>query len=90
LPFARFHDRHPRQQYIIDALALNKSAKRRVTYAMLNGINNQCQEIGGAEGETVALYLPFGTRWIGYSYRRLREMGHIRLILHSLFRSQEL
>ncbi len=80
------HDR-----YIIEkALKLNKSAKRKVTYAMLNGIDNQYAKKLADSGETVALYLPFGTRWVGYSYRRLKEMGHIRLILHSLFRSQEL
>ncbi|MDE1865592.1 MAG: proline dehydrogenase family protein [Candidatus Micrarchaeota archaeon] len=80
------HDR-----YIVEkAIMLNKTAHRKVTYAMLNGIENQYAKRLAARGESVALYLPFGTRWVGYSYRRMKEIGHIRLILHSLLKSQEL
>ncbi len=75
---------------IREALGLNRNHKRNVTYAMLNGINNRAAKDLAAKGEKVALYLPFGTRWIGYSYRRMREAGHLRLIVGSLFRSQQL
>lgn len=76
---------------IVDgALELNRKRRRDVTYAMLNGIDNQYAKRLASSGEKTALYLPFGSRWVGYSYRRLREMGHIRLILSSLFRSQQL
>jgi proline dehydrogenase len=73
-----------------EALALNTRQKKDVTYAMRNGINNGAAKELAAKREKVALYLPFGTRWIGYSYRRLREIGHIRLIIGSLFVSQKL
>jgi proline dehydrogenase len=72
------------------AVKLNRKRHRRVTFAMLNGIDNRYARKLALRAEDTALYLPFGTRWVGYSYRRLKEMGHIRLILHSLFRSQEL
>jgi proline dehydrogenase len=75
---------------IARARALNREHRRNVSYSMLNGINNQVAKRLAAERENVALYVPFGNRWVGYSYRRLREMGHVRLILGSLFRSQQL
>jgi len=80
------HDR----TLLAEAMALNREAHRKVTYAMLNGIDNGYAKMMAAQKENVALYLPFGTRWVGYSYRRVREMGHMRLILQSLFRSQQL
>ena len=73
-----------------EVLELNRRHKRNVTYAMLNGINNAAAKELAKRGEKMALYLPFGTRWISYSYRRLKEIGHLRLILNSLFRSQEI
>lgn len=78
------------QSIIKEGLMLNKQSQRKVTYAMLNGIDNQYAKMLAEKGEHVALYVPFGTRWVGYSYRRMKEMGHIRLILHSLFKSQQL
>jgi proline dehydrogenase len=77
-------------ELVKDAMALNNRYRRNVSYAMLNGINNSAARELAAIGESVVLYLPFGTRWVGYSYRRLREAGHARLILSSLFRSQQL
>ena len=75
---------------VSEALKINRRKKRNVTYAMLNGINNSAAKELAAKGEKVSLYLPFGTRWVGYSYRRLREIGHIRLIVGSFFVSQKL
>jgi proline dehydrogenase len=75
---------------ISDALLLSKRHKKKVTYAMLNGIDNRYLSSMAASGEATALYVPFGTKWVGYSYRRLKEIGHARLILNSLFRSQQL
>ena len=69
---------------------LGKRHRGKVTYAMLNGIDNPKAVRLAARGENVALYVPFGTRWVGYSHRRLKEIGHIRLIIRSLFRSQQL
>ena len=77
-------------QIVSEARELNKKWRRNVTYAMLNGIRNGSAMELASSGENVALYVPFGTRWVGYSYRRMKEGGHARLILASLFRSQEL
>ncbi len=75
---------------INDALVLNKEYGRKVTYAMLKGINNKYSLGLSKSGNKVAIYLPFGKRWIAYSYRRLKEAGHIKLILKSLMKSQKL
>lgn len=80
------HDR----DIILESLLLNRQHRKRITYAMLNGIDNRYLRSLAAAGEATALYLPFGTRWVGYSYRRLKEVGHARLIVDSLFKSQKL
>lgn len=76
---------------IIDyAMELNHVHRRKVTYAMLNGINNKKALAIARKKEGIALYVPFGTRWIAYSYRRLKEGGHLSLILQSLMSNQTL
>lgn len=76
---------------IIDlSIQLEKKHRCNVTYAMLNGINNKKALELAESGEKVALYLPFGTRWMEYSYRRLREGGHLSLILKSLLSKQSI
>jgi len=65
------------------ARALNKKYKRDVTYAFLRGIMNSYAE-SLAKTEKVAVYIPFGEDWIAYSYRRMRESGHVSLIFRSL------
>jgi proline dehydrogenase len=69
---------------INEALKLNRSYRRRVTYAMLNGIRNGYAATLAERGNRVALYVPFGPRWIEYSVRRLREESHLLLVLRSL------
>lgn len=70
---------------IENALRLNKKYKRDVTYAMLNGIRNRYATELANSGEKVSIYVPFGEEWIGYSYRRLKELSHLKLIIRSLF-----
>ncbi len=67
-----------------EAEELNKTYRRNVEYAMLNGIRNSYTKRLVEKGESVLLYLPFGERWLDYSYRRLRELSHITLVLRSL------
>ena len=75
---------------IREALLLNRSYRRKVSYAMLNGIRNKyLVELAGMGNRSV-VYIPFGERWFDYSVRRLREEGHLSLILRSLFESQKL
>lgn len=72
------------------AIKLNEKYKRNVTYAMLNGIRNRYALALARSGKKVALYVPFGTDWIGYSYRRLKGAGHVSLVLRSMLESQEI
>lgn len=67
------------------ALKLNKKYKRDVTYAMLKGIRNNYAFELAKKGETISIYVPFGERWISYSYRRLKELSNLKLIVRSLF-----
>ncbi len=68
-------------------IKLNKKYKRNVTFAMLNGIRNRLA-LELAQKESVAMYVPFGKEWVAYSYRRLREAGHVKIILRSLLEKQ--
>ncbi|MDE1856509.1 MAG: proline dehydrogenase family protein [Candidatus Micrarchaeota archaeon] len=70
------------------ALRLNGHYNRDVTYAMLNGIRNRYAIALARSGHRVSLYVPFGSRWVDYSYRRLKEAGHLSLIIRSLFERQ--
>jgi len=74
------HDRN----MIEKGLELNKKYKKEVTYAMLNGIRNDYARYLAEQGERVAIYIPFGLKWIDYAYRRMRERGHVSLIMRSL------
>ncbi|MCL4411295.1 MAG: proline dehydrogenase family protein [Candidatus Marsarchaeota archaeon] len=74
---------------IHEAIKLNKNSKKDVTFAMLKGIRNKLA-VQLAEKEKVSIYVPFGEEWIPYSYRRLKEAGHLKLILRSLFESQSI
>ncbi len=67
------------------ALKLNKKYKRDVTYAMLNGIRNNYALRLARSGEKVSIYVPFGEAWIPYSYRRLKELSNLKLIIRSMF-----
>ena len=78
------HDRSLQRQ----AKRLNSVYKRDVTYAMLNGIDNRYAVEMKKAGEKVAVYIPFGTRWKDYAYRRVTEVGHMSLLLKSLLKSQ--
>ena len=40
---------------------------------MLHGVRPAAQRALAAEGETVRVYLPYGTEWFGYFMRRLAE-----------------
>lgn len=71
------------------AFRLSKKTGKRPMYAMLNGIrNNYATKL--AKREHVFLYLPFGRSWLPYASRRLREEGHLLLMVRSLFEKQDL
>ncbi|MGC8679999.1 MAG: proline dehydrogenase family protein [Candidatus Micrarchaeia archaeon] len=71
------------------AKTLNKKYRRNISYAFLKGImNDYAKEL--AKKDKVSMYIPFGDQWIQYSYRRMREAGHVSLILKSLMRNQKM
>lgn len=70
------------------ARKLNRRYKRNVEYAMLNGIRNPYAVSMASRGESVSVYVPFGRAWLNYSYRRLKEAGHLSLILKSVLENQ--
>ena len=71
-------------ELIMKALSLNKKYGKDVEYAMLNGINNKYAVNLAKSGENVSIYVPFGRRWIDYSYRRLKEASNLKLVIESL------
>lgn len=69
---------------IDEALLLSKRQRRKVTYAMLNGIRSRYAAHLASKGKRVAIYVPFGRRWVNYALRRLKEKEHVLLVLRSL------
>jgi proline dehydrogenase len=67
LPMVATHD--PR---LID-LARDFGRGRPYELQMLHGVRPAAQEALAADGETVRVYLPYGTEWFGYFMRRLAE-----------------
>ncbi|MGC8676575.1 MAG: proline dehydrogenase family protein [Candidatus Micrarchaeia archaeon] len=66
------------------ARILNRSYQKNVTYAFLNGIRTKYARSLAEMGEHVSIYVPFGSKWLDYAYRRMREQGHASLVLKSL------
>jgi len=67
------------------AIGLNKRYKRDVTFAMLMGIRDNYAEELAKRVKKVSMYVPFGPDWFSYSYRRMKEVSNVKLILRSLF-----
>ncbi len=66
------------------ARRLNGRYRRDVTYAMLEGMRMDYAERLAGDGEKVSIYVPYGKEWAAYSYRRLRELGSLKLVARSL------
>lgn len=69
---------------IIDqAVLLNRSYRRKVTYGMLKGMaGRRADELAGL-GNRVSIYVPFGRRWTDYVWRRIGE-GSILAAAHRM------
>ncbi len=63
--------------------------KKMPDYAMLYGIRNKLA-LKLAKNHNMYLYVPFGTSWLSYSYRRLRESSNLMLLLRSLLDNQKI
>ena len=76
-------------QIIKYAEDLNEKYNKTINFAMLKGIKNR-RLMALAKKYSAYVYIPFGTAWLQYSIRRLREAGHLKLILKSLLEDQSI
>ncbi len=66
------------------AIGLNKVAKLPVEFQFLLGVRNDLKTQVLQEGFPVVEYIPYGTEWLAYSYRRIREKrSNLILLLRS-------
>jgi proline dehydrogenase len=71
---------------IIDiATGLAKKHERKFEFQMLKGIRDELKPILVKDGFAVAEYIPYGTNWLPYSIRRLKERKRNILLLGSSF-----
>jgi len=78
------------EELIGDTIAYTKAhgiPASRFEFQMLYGLRKRRWESLVREGYDVRIYVPFGTHWIPYFYRRLRERReNILFVLRNLFR----
>jgi proline dehydrogenase len=86
LPMVATHD--PRLVDLARRLGKDRpgqDGRRRYELQMLYGIRPDAQTALAADGETVRVYLPYGTEWFGYFMRRLAERpANVAFFLRSL------
>jgi proline dehydrogenase len=70
-----------------ELVARNGIGKDHFEFQMLYGIRNALQRKLAQEGYRVRCYVPFGTCWLPYFMRRLRERrANVLFVLRNLFR----
>ena len=67
------------------AINLSKKHERKFEFQMLKGIRNELKPILIKSGFSVSEYIPYGTNWLPYSIRRLKERKRNLLLLGSSF-----
>ena len=67
------------------AIDLSKKYERKFEFQMLKGIRDELKPILVKSGFSVSEYIPYGTNWLPYSIRRLRERKRNILLLGSSF-----
>lgn len=70
---------------IENAIKLSKRYERRFEFQMLRGIRDELKPKLVKMGFNVSEYVPYGTNWLPYSIRRLRERKRNMLLLGSSF-----
>ena len=59
----------------------------RFEFQMLYGVRSETQRQLAAQGYPMRVYVPFGTHWLPYFYRRMRERKeNVAFVLKNLFR----
>jgi len=64
---------------------LSKKHEKKFEFEMLKGIRDELKPILISSGFLVSEYIPYGTNWLPYSIRRLRERKRNILLLGSSF-----
>jgi proline dehydrogenase len=73
-------------QHAIDWTRSNAVAPQRFEFQMLYGLRSRRWDELVGEGFNVRIYVPYGTHWIPYFYRRLRERKeNVFFVLRGLF-----
>jgi proline dehydrogenase len=67
------------------AIDLSKKHERKFEFQMLKGIRDELKPILTKKGFSISEYIPYGTNWLPYSIRRLRERKRNILLLGSSF-----
>lgn len=67
------------------AIALSKKHTRRFEFQMLRGIRDEIKPDLVKNGFSLSEYIPYGTNWLPYSIRRLKERRRNILLLGSSF-----
>jgi len=67
------------------AIKLSKKYKRKFEFQMLRGIREELKPILVKQRFVVSDYIPYGTNWLPYSIRRLKERKRNILLLGSSF-----
>ncbi len=67
-------------------VAANAIPSDRFEFQYLYGIRTKTFRQLAAEGYTVRCYVPFGTHWLPYTLRRLRERKTILFLIKNMFR----
>ena len=67
------------------AMDLSKKHERKFEFQMLKGIRDELKPVLIKSGFTVSEYIPYGTNWLPYSIRRLKERKRNILLLGSSF-----
>ena len=55
-------------------------------YEFLYGIRRDIQKKCKLEGKRVRIYIPFGTQWLPYTIRRLKEWKNLKFVITNIFR----
>jgi proline dehydrogenase len=68
-------------------IAQHQLPKGRFEFQMLYGVRSETQRQLAAQGYFMRVYVPFGTHWLPYFYRRMRERKeNVAFVLENLFR----
>ena len=74
------------EKLINEAIEANKVHKKRLEFQMLMGVREELKKWLLIKGFNVVDYIPYGTAWIPYTWRRLKERKrNILLIMRSVF-----